>query len=81
MTSRVQSQCTPTCARFVSPFSPANKTGKIECAAFPEGIPDEIWNMQVDHREPVDGDHGLQWLANEGYEYPQYALDLIRELT
>lgn len=33
------------------------------CSAFPQGIPDEIKTSRVDHRQPVDGDHGLQFLA------------------
>jgi 2'-5' RNA ligase len=74
MTARVQSQCTPSCARYLSPFSPRNTAGVVACDAFPQGIPDPIWNNQVDHRQPVDGDHGLQWSAKEGYEYPTYAL-------
>lgn len=32
------------------------------CDAFPDGIPEEIIASQVDHRQPVDGDHGLQFL-------------------
>ena len=31
------------------------------CAAFPDGIPDEIIESQLDHRDPVDGDHGIQF--------------------
>lgn len=73
MTTRPQSQCTPSCVRYMSPFHPANTIGVIACAAFPGGIPGRIWNNQVDHRQPVDGDHGLQWLAAEGYEFPTYA--------
>lgn len=33
------------------------------CAAFPEGIPDAILMNKVDHREPVKGDHGIQFVA------------------
>lgn len=73
MTSRVQSQCTPTCARFVSPFSPANTVGVKSCAAFPAGIPERVWNNELDHRQPIDGDHGLRWEANPGYDFPTYA--------
>jgi hypothetical protein len=77
MSARAQSQCTPSCARYRSPYSPENTTGALKpfCAAFPEGIPDEIWTNQVDHRQPVEGDHGLQWLAADGYSYPTYAVD------
>lgn len=35
------------------------------CDAFPDGdgIPDAIKASRADHRQPVDGDHGLQFLA------------------
>lgn len=35
------------------------------CAAFPDGIPQEIIDGQADHDEPVDGDHGIQFEPSE----------------
>jgi hypothetical protein len=41
------------------------------CAAFPDGIPWEIWRVEVDHREPYPGDHGLRWEPfRPGIEHP-----------
>ena len=31
------------------------------CKAFPRGIPALIASGQISHREPVEGDHGIQW--------------------
>lgn len=33
----------------------------VVCDAFPDGIPDSIYRDGGDHRQPVDGDHGVQW--------------------
>jgi len=70
-----QSQCTA-CARYRSPASREN-TRNLDgpfCAAFPDGIPDDVYEMRVDHRLPIDGDNGLQWVARDGAEYPENAL-------
>jgi hypothetical protein len=32
-----------------------------KCAAFPDGIPDEIWLGKNDHKKPYPGDHGIQF--------------------
>jgi len=41
------------------------------CEAFPDGIPDEILDNQVDHRKPVDGDRGLQFKPKSKDVRPQ----------
>jgi hypothetical protein len=30
----------------------------MRCKAFPERIPDEIVDSKIEHREPIEGDHG-----------------------
>lgn len=41
------------------------------CAAFPAGIPDRVYYNSVDHRQPVEGDHGIQFEAKPGDEFPE----------
>ncbi len=44
-------------------FEPVRGT---HCAAFPEGIPEDIRKLRADHRRPLDGDHGIQFALREG---------------
>lgn len=37
------------------------KKGGNVCAAFPDGIPDEIWLGKNDHKKPYKGDYGIQF--------------------
>lgn len=72
MTTGPRSQCS-VCVNFRSPFdSPEPRSGPF-CIAFPDGIPDRVFTNQLDHRQPIEGDHGIRW-ASDGHEYPEYAL-------
>ena len=70
MTTGPRSQC-DTCTRYRSPFHPANTRELTSpfCAAFPDGIPKQVLYNGLDHRYPVDGDHGLRWESN-GEPFP-----------
>ena len=76
MTARAQAQCTPSCTRYRSMFSPegmAKAANGPFCAAFPGGIPEDIWENRFDHRQPRDGDHGLRWEQAGTFPFPEYA--------
>jgi hypothetical protein len=34
------------------------------CSAFPGGIPEKIVKIRADHRNPLEGDHGIQFQQN-----------------
>lgn len=40
-------------------------SGTPVCAAFPEGIPEEIWRGDNNHTKPYPGDHGIKF--NQSY--------------
>jgi hypothetical protein len=35
--------------------------GRLTCLAYPTGIPEEILTGEVDHSEPQEGDHDIQF--------------------
>lgn len=75
MTSRPAVQCVY-CAHWRSPLDDAEQGDVQVCAAFPAGIPDEIWDGRVDHRQAIEGDHGIRWAPRaEGVQFPAYAVD------
>jgi hypothetical protein len=37
-----------------------NKPG-MTCLAFPDGIPEDVIEGIVEHREPIEGDHGIRF--------------------
>lgn len=38
---------------------------RFGCAAFPDGIPDEIYSGNNSHRKPFPGDNGIQYAKDE----------------
>lgn len=47
----------PTCSRYIG----ISRDDVMVCLAFPDGIPDDILGGEVDHTQPHDGDHGIQY--------------------
>lgn len=55
----------PMCASCVR-FQPFEGDRGSWCAAFPDGIPDEIYFGGFDHRLPFPGDHGVRYEQDPG---------------
>jgi hypothetical protein len=72
----VTSRMTPQCAYCAHYRSPIGSGGESQtCAAFPDGIPDDMWSNRFDHRRPFDGDGGVLWEpVVEGKGFPEWVL-------
>jgi hypothetical protein len=70
MTVGPRSQCNA--CRHLRPK--ANLDDPFTCTAFTDAIPDTVYGNELDHRKPVEGDHGIQFQAKPGDEFPEYAL-------
>ena len=33
----------------------------LNCKAYPDGIPSKVYFMELDHRNPIDGDNGIKF--------------------
>jgi hypothetical protein len=83
VTSRPPTQCL-SCKHFRSPLNegvvqPTWPNGTGSCDAYPDkvdAIPGEIWWNRADHRAPYEGDHGIQWEAREGAEFPERFMNI-----
>lgn len=73
MTTGPRSQCDP-CVHFVSWLDTPDMDGVSHCAAFPDGIPDPVYDNTLDHRQPIEGDHGVRFEANPGDAWPEWAI-------
>lgn len=55
----------PLCTRCLHLHDQADafdtEDGAWTCDAFPEGIPEGILFGEIDHTQPVEGDHGIQY--------------------
>lgn len=85
MNARAQSQCTPSCALYRSPFSDQNTDGLPGpfCQPFPTGIPDDVWSNRFDHRQvhPDQVGDAVWTPAGPDVEFPTYALPVSEDAT
>lgn len=69
MTTGPRSQC-DACRHF---RERASFDDPFTCTAFPDGIPDAVYDNDLDHRNEIAGDNGIQFDAKPGDEFPEYA--------
>lgn len=55
--------------------------GHPTCAAFPDGIPLDIWFAQRDHFSPIEGDHGIQFQSWLDTDQDTPVTDFIRAIS
>lgn len=64
MTTPIASRCVGRCRHFVNYTwgGPDNRfILGYRCAAFPDGVPEEIYSGRNPHTEPYPGDRGIQF--------------------
>jgi len=61
MTTGPAPQCLSCVHRIKLGFDEDPRTATMRCKAFPDGIPDELWNTRVFHDKPYPGDRGIQF--------------------
>lgn len=61
------------CRHFDFDAQDANGMEAPRCAAFPDGIPPEIWVQGEDHREPFPGDRDIRFEPHEEADWDHIA--------
>lgn len=52
-----------------------------QCVAFPDGIPAAVRYGRYDHRNPLPGDHGIQWTADERVDFEAMLAEYEKHAT
>lgn len=47
------------------------------CKAFPEGIPQSIWQSRFDHRRAYAGDRGVRFKVRDGFTVEEATANLM----
>lgn len=51
------------------------RLSRRRCSAFPDGIPEPIWDGTVEHRQAHPGDHGVQYTARRPEDMARLAAE------
>ena len=57
----------------------SNRGAAVLCRAFPDGVPANILNNEVNHQFPYPGDHGIRWEQSEDTLEDFGPIDLFTE--